>query len=98
MKELSGGDTCVSPVLAVDEVAADRHFSARGAFVDAELASSDGRTERFRQVGPVLAGMAPIAGTVIARDPLASDPDGVLAAGGLAPERIAELREKGAVG
>jgi alpha-methylacyl-CoA racemase len=98
VKELSGGDTCVSPVLAVDEVAADGHFAARGAFVDAELASSDGRPERFRQVGRVLAGMAPVAGTVIARDPLASDPDGVLAAGGLAPERIAELREKGAVG
>lgn len=98
VKELSGHDTCVSPVLTVDEVASDEQFVARGAFVDAELPSSDGRPVRFRQVGPVLAGMAPVSGTVVARDPLASDPEGVLGAGGLAQERIAALREKGVVG
>jgi alpha-methylacyl-CoA racemase len=99
VSELSGADTCVSPVLTVEEVAADEHFAARRAFVDAERpAGADGAPVRFRQVGRVLAGMPAVAGTVVARDPLASDPDGVLAAGGLSPERIAELREKGAVG
>jgi alpha-methylacyl-CoA racemase len=97
--ELAGADTCVSPVLSVDEVAADDHFAARGAFVDAELPGQGGTPPlRFRQVGRVLAGMPRIAATVVARDPLASDPDRVLAAGGLAPDRIAELRGKGVVG
>ncbi len=99
LAELAGADTCVSPVLSVDEVAADDHFAARRAFVDAELSGKSGSVPlRFRQVGAVLAGMQPIAGTVVARDPLASDPDEVLVAGGLARERIAGLREKGVVG
>jgi alpha-methylacyl-CoA racemase len=99
VKELSDADTCVSPVLAVDEVVADGHFAARSAFVDAELsARGEGAPVRFRQVGPVLAGMPAVVGTVVARDPLASDPDGVLAESGLAAARIAELKKKGAVG
>ena len=96
--ELAGADTCVSPVLSIDEVATDGHFVARGAFVDAELSGQGGSPpHRFRQVGPVLAGMPPVDGTVVARDPLGSDVDRVLAAVGLAPGRIAELREKGVV-
>jgi alpha-methylacyl-CoA racemase len=97
VRELAGADTCVSPVLTVEEVVADDHFAARGAFVDAELAESGPTALRFRQVGPVLAGMPPVGATVVARDPLASDPERVLGAGGLAPARIAELREKGVV-
>jgi alpha-methylacyl-CoA racemase len=97
VEQLAAADTCVSPVLAVDEVVADDHFSARGVFAEAELPGPDGEPLRFRQVGRVLAGMRPIAGTAAAHDPLASDPETVLAAGGLAPDRIAELRERGVV-
>jgi alpha-methylacyl-CoA racemase len=53
--ELAAADTCVAPVLSVAETAADAHFAARGAVVDAVHPA----TGPLRQVGPVLAGMAP---------------------------------------
>ena len=56
--ELAGEDTCVAPMLSIAEVAADPHHVARGSFVDVER--QDG--ERFRQVGPVLAGSALVDG------------------------------------
>jgi alpha-methylacyl-CoA racemase len=97
--EMAGADTCVSPVLTIGEVAADDHFVARHAFVDAELAGREGASPlRFRQVGPVLAGMPPVEGTVLARDPLATDAEGVLAGGGFPEDRVVELRARGVVG
>jgi len=50
--DLADKDTCVAPVLSIAEVARDEHHVARGSFVDVERAGG----ERFRQVGPVLAG------------------------------------------
>jgi alpha-methylacyl-CoA racemase len=52
--ELSGADTCVSPVLSIAEVARDPHHVARGAF--ASVSRADGGS--FNQVGRVLAGSA----------------------------------------
>jgi alpha-methylacyl-CoA racemase len=91
--ELAGADTCVSPVQSADEVGADAQFAARRAIVDA--VAPDGT--RFRQVGAVLAGMAPPAEPVAVRDPSASDADDLLAAAGVPTERISALRAKGVV-
>ncbi len=97
--ELGGADTCVSPVLTAEEVVRDAQFLARGAVVEAELAGGDaGDPKRFRQVGPVLAGMEPVVGTVEAKDPLGSDADRMLVAAGLTPKTVDELRSKGVVG
>jgi alpha-methylacyl-CoA racemase len=52
--ELAGKDTCVSPVLSIEEVGRDPHHVARGSFVDVEREGA----ASFRQVGPVLAGSA----------------------------------------
>jgi hypothetical protein len=52
---------------------------------------------RFRQVGPVLAGMEAPDGPVVAGDPLRSDADRLLAAAGLDARHIADLRERGVV-
>ncbi len=90
---LAGADTCTTPVLTVAELVDDEQFAARDAIVEAE--SADGR--RFRQVGPVLAGMQPPAQPVPVRDPSASDADDLLGAAGVGAERIAELRTKGVV-
>ncbi len=107
--ELAGSDACVTPVLSVAELVGDEQFEARGAIVEAEIAFSGGpdgpggsggtggEPNRFRQVGPVLAGMEPAGATVTIGDPLRSDTDRLLAAAGLGTERIAELRAKGAV-
>ena len=50
--QLSAADTCVAPVLSVDELVDDEQFEARGAFVTAH----DPQHGDFRQVGYVLAG------------------------------------------
>jgi len=97
---LAGSDTCVSPVLGVEEVAADAGFGARGAFVEAGLpegARPPGGPASFRQVGPVLAGMPARGAPVVAGDPTRSDADELLEAAGMAPARIAALRSKGVV-
>ncbi len=99
VEALAGADTCVSPVLAADELVEDEQYAARHAFVEAELpAAADGGDQvRFRQVGAVLAGMAPLEGTVALDDPGASDADALFARAGLGPSRVAELRSKGVV-
>ncbi len=98
--ELAGADTCVTPVLSVAEVVGDDQYAARHAFVDAEGASPGGRDgvpTRFRQVGPVLAGMEGVGAPVQIGDPAHSDTEELLAAAGVRPERLAELRAKGVV-
>jgi alpha-methylacyl-CoA racemase len=51
--ELASADTCVAPVLSIEEVGHDPHHMARGSFVEVRR---DGGS--FRQVAPVLAGSA----------------------------------------
>jgi alpha-methylacyl-CoA racemase len=101
--ELAGADTCVTPVLSVPELVADDQYRARRAFVEAELdpatvadTGSDS-PKRFRQVGPVLAGMEAPDGPVVLGDPLRSDTDRLLADAGLTPTAIGGLRERGIV-
>jgi alpha-methylacyl-CoA racemase len=95
--ELAGSDTCVTPVLTVEELVHDEQFIARGAIVDAVTGPSDGNGTSFRQVGPVLAGMAPGARPVVAGDPSRSDTDRLLRDAGLTEGQITELRDKGVV-
>lgn len=51
---LSAADTCVSPVLSIEEVARDPHHTERGSFAEVVRAGAGA----FRQMGPVLAGSA----------------------------------------
>ena len=96
--ELAGSDTCVTPVLTVEELVDDEQFSARGAIVDAVTVPSDGsQPTRFRQVGPVLAGMRPVSGPVTAGDTDRYDTDRLLRGAGLTAGDITELRDKGVV-
>ena len=97
---LAPADTCVSPVLTVEELVDDEQFAARGAIVEATYGEGprpEGAPAAFRQVGPVLAGMPGAGAPALARDAGRSDTDTLLAAAGLTEERIAALREKGAV-
>jgi len=92
--DLAAADTCVSPVLAVDELVDDEQYLARGAFVTAQRPAGAGS---FRQVGPVLAGMPGAGEDVTAGDPSRSDTVAWLVAAGVDTERIDELLEKGVV-
>ena len=97
VEELAGSDTCVSPVQTVAELIDDDQFLARGDLVDVVMDGSDaaGGPVRFRQVGPVLAGMVRPEGAVEVRSPTVSDADRLLDAAGIPPGRVAELKEKG---
>jgi alpha-methylacyl-CoA racemase len=96
--DLAGADTCVTPVLSVEELVDDEQFAARHAVVEAVAApSGTAGPTRFRQVGPVLAGMAPATEPVEVGDPDRSDTARLLRAAGLSAERIAELEGKGVV-
>ena len=95
--ELAGADTCVSPVLSPAELVEDDQYGARHAFVEAIVPSAGGAPRRFRQVGPVFAGMERPTEPVTVTDPARTDTDRLLAAAGFDPTRIAELRTKGVV-
>jgi alpha-methylacyl-CoA racemase len=95
--ELAAADTCVTPVLTVDELVEDEQYRARHAVVEAVTDAASGRSERFRQVGPVLAGMPPAAEPVPAGDPARSDTDRLLTEAGMSAEHIRALRDKGVV-
>ncbi|MFF7247830.1 CaiB/BaiF CoA transferase family protein [Embleya sp. NPDC008237] len=91
--ELAPADTCVSAVLSVPELLADPQYLARGAFATAEHPVQG----EFRQVGPVLAGQQAPTDPYPVRDSGITDTDELLAAAGLGPHRIAELRASGVV-
>ncbi len=97
MAELAGADTCVTPVLSVSELVDDEHFAARHAFVEAAAppSAADRVPGRFRQVGPVFAGMERPAEPVATTDPTRTDTDALLAAAGVDGDRIAAMRARG---
>ena len=90
---LAGADTCVAPVQSVAEAAADDGFTGRGAVVEARHPTRG----TFRQVGPVLAGMAPTTGTVELPDPNATDTEELLLEAGVESRVLAGWLERGAV-
>lgn len=91
--ELAPADTCVAPVLSVPEVVDDPQFAARGAIVEA-LHPEHGR---FRQIGPVLAGMTRPDGPYELRDASVTDTEDLLAAAGFTAAECAKLRDAGVV-
>lgn len=88
---LTSADTCVAPVLTVEEAVGDEHYRARGMFACVELGD-----ERFSQVAPPFAGMVR-QDSYLGREPTDTDTDEVLMKAGLSVEEIAALREEGAV-
>ncbi|MGA2520774.1 MAG: CaiB/BaiF CoA-transferase family protein [Acidimicrobiales bacterium] len=91
--ELAGADTCVAPVQRVDELGDDAQFSWRGAVVEAKHPARGA----FRQVGPVLAGMAPVAEPVVVPDETLTDTDELLGEAGVGADRVADLRARGVI-
>ena len=90
---LAGADTCVAPVLAIDEVVDDAQFAARHAFTDA----SHPEHGRFRQVGAVLAGSAPVHEPVELASAGTTDTAARLAAAGMDAAEIAALERDGVI-
>lgn len=90
---LAAADTCVAPVLTVEEATADEQYAARGAFVEASHPTAG----TFRQVGPVLAGMPRPDGPFAVREAAETDVDALLADAGLDPTEVAALKEQGVV-
>ncbi len=96
VEELAPADTCVAPVLSVPEVAADSHFAAREAFVEADHPDHGA----FLQVAHTMAGMAPVAaveGTVSVPGAGVTDTDDLLSSLGISEEQRLSLREAGVV-
>jgi alpha-methylacyl-CoA racemase len=95
---LSGVDTCVAPVLAIGEVVDDQQFTDRGALVEARRpATEEAIPPRFRQVGPVLAGMPGRGEPVELPDPATTQTEELLSGAGLPADRIAALFDQGVV-
>ncbi|HVV75675.1 MAG TPA: CaiB/BaiF CoA-transferase family protein [Mycobacteriales bacterium] len=90
--QLAPADTCVSPVLTANEVAADPAVKAREAIAIACPPKGDD----FTQLAPLLAG-AERAATYELPDRSTTDTDAVLAERGFSTEEITTLREQGAV-
>ena len=90
---LSGGDTCVAPVLEVGEVVTDPQFSARQVV---GVASHPEHGE-LRQLAPLLAGMPRHEGVVELPDPGQSDTEHLLKEAGVDGETVARWVAQGVV-
>jgi len=91
--ELAPADTCVAPVYAIPELVEDPQFRARGLFAEAVHP----REGRFRQVAPPLAGMARGEAPTAVPGGATTDTDALLAAAGIARDRIEKMRKAGVV-
>ncbi len=83
-----GTDACATPVLSPWEAHQHPHNQARGTFVEVEGVVQPGPAPRFSRT-PAEVGRPP--------SPPGADTDEGLAAWGIAPEAIAELRSAGAI-
>lgn len=93
VRELAPADTCVAPVLPVDEVARDPHLEERRAFVEAVHP----RHGRFRQVAPVLAGSAPVEEPVEVPDAAVTDTLELLREAGIPAAKLEALHREGII-
>jgi alpha-methylacyl-CoA racemase len=82
---LGGADTCVAPVLAVDEIWSDPQFTHRGAVTTAVHPTHGA----LRQLAPLLAGMERPDDPVVLPDPTITDTEHLLKEAGIDPETIA---------
>ena len=86
-------DTCIAPVYDISELAEDPQLVSRGVFVEADHPDKG----RFRQVGPVLAGMTGADGPYRVRSAEVTDTEELLSAAGLTSDEIGRMREQGVV-
>ena len=92
MKLLAGEDTCVGPVLTIEQALQEPHFVERGIITQARF--RDGTlTPVFKSVPWVVGG-----DDGLQAPELGEHTEAVLSEAGLSPERIAELRQLGIVG
>ncbi len=82
---LGGADTCVAPVLAVEEIWSDPQFTHRGVVTTAVHPTHGS----LRQLAPLLAGMARSDDPVVLPDPTITDTEHLLKEAGIDPETIA---------
>jgi alpha-methylacyl-CoA racemase len=90
---LAPNDTCVAPVWTVPELVEDAQFNARGVIHEAEHPTAG----RFRQLGPLLAGMDRTPRVHELPDLAVTQTDELLAAAGFNADAIASLRTRGVV-
>jgi len=90
---LAPADTCVSPVYGIGELARDAHLNQRGAFVEA--AHPEHGT--FRQLAPLLAGMARGPSPLRAGDAAHSETAELLRGAGFGEAQLTALRESGSI-
>ncbi len=91
--QLAGADTCVAPVLTVSEIDSDDQFAFRGSITEAVHPTKGS----FRQVGPVLAGMARADGPVPVPDQSVTDTEQLLKGAGVEADTISQWLAEGAV-
>jgi alpha-methylacyl-CoA racemase len=85
---MEGTDVCFAPVLSIPEAVEHPHNVARGTFVEVAGLTQPGPAPRFSRTAPAVARPPAHAG---------QHTDEVLAAAGFDAERIAKLRETGAI-
>lgn len=90
---LAAADTCIAPVLTVEEVCADPHLRSRGNFITANHFERG----QFEQLGPVLAGSEHPATEHAVRPSGVTDTDEILRSAALSNEEINRLRAEGCI-
>jgi len=85
---MEGTDVCFAPVLSIPEAIEHPHNVDRGTFVEVAGIRQPGPAPRFSRTAPEITSPPPHAG---------QHTDEVLAAAGFDPDRVAKLREAGAI-
>jgi alpha-methylacyl-CoA racemase len=85
---MEGTDVCFAPVLSIPEAVEHPHNVDRGTFVEVAGIRQPGPAPRFSRTEPEISAPPPHAG---------QHTDEVLAAAGFDADRIAKLREAGAI-
>ena len=85
---MEGTDVCFAPVLSIPEAIEHPHNVDRGTFVDVAGIRQPAPAPRFSRTAPEISSPPPHAG---------QHTDEVLAAAGFDPDRVAKLREAGAI-
>jgi alpha-methylacyl-CoA racemase len=85
---MEGTDVCFAPVLSIPEAIEHPHNVDRGTFVEVAGIRQPGPAPRFSRTPPEVSSPPPHAG---------QHTDEVLAAAGFDPDRVAKLREAGAI-
>ncbi|MFN8628621.1 MAG: CaiB/BaiF CoA-transferase family protein [Candidatus Binatia bacterium] len=90
---LAARDTCVAPVYSIEELTGDPQFAHRRVFVEA----LHERHGRFRQLGPVMAGIDRSPATYTAPDASRTDTADLLRQAGVSAAEIEEMEREGTI-